>query len=233
MRFPWIKSKTILAAIITGLFGLIGVILLLIFNSENSTIITKKSDSFNNKGVNINADRIESLIIANNDSSTPNKKVQPESKIYKRASKNDIKQEMNNSPNGVQVAGNINGDVNIDINTNRKIPVNLKDSLFIGLKNNPCQITIGVLGIGGEPTEFAEELYNIIKQADCQIKGPFHAVGFESFYGVRILYPPKNPPIKSDEIIERVFKLAKIQYRLIPEPKQQENSLYLYIGYKK
>jgi hypothetical protein len=68
---------------------------------------------------------------------------------------------MSNSPGGIQ-AGR---DLNLNVNTDRRMTNTAAAMMVEGLKVIPCQVTVGVLGMGGEPSYLADQLLEIAKGA--------------------------------------------------------------------
>ena len=60
------------------------------------------------------------------------------------------------------------------------------DVMINGLKRDPCTVTIGVLGTGGEPDRLANEILAIARRAGGEVRGVYHGIGFEGFTGVQI-----------------------------------------------
>lgn len=135
-------------------------------------------------------------------------------------------QAMTNSPGSIQVGGDFN------VNMARRMTQSGADLMISGLRNKPCQVTVGVLGMGGEPDRLANEILQIVQLAGCQASGVNHGVGFPTFYGVRILYSPITPPLESIRIVASALKISKIDYVESPDPNQKPGSLYIYVGYK-
>jgi hypothetical protein len=135
-------------------------------------------------------------------------------------------QTMTNSPGGIQVGRDLN------VNTARRVTQDAANLMVNGLKNKPCQVTVGALGLGGEPDRLADELLQIAQYAGCQTSGVNHGVGFPTFYGVQVLYSPVNTPVESIQIITAALKASKIDYVEFPDPNQKPGSVYLYVGYK-
>ena len=139
---------------------------------------------------------------------------------------NKTVQNMTNSPGGIQVGGDLS------VNLGRKVTQNASNLMVNGLRNKPCQVTVGALGMGGEPTELAYELLQIAQNAGCQTDGVFHGVGFPAFYGVQVLYSPVNMPVESIRTITTALKASKIAYVEFPDANQKPGSIYLYVGFK-
>lgn len=228
VRAAWIAFFAVISsAIIVGLFTY--------FSSKEpikKTNITAKDSStinIDNKKIEVKGDLIQGdkISVINEKNDIPQKNSKP-SDISK-----NIQQEITNSPNSVQIAGNINGDINVNINTSRILNDKSKDLLFLGLWKNPCKFIIGTLGLGGETNQFANDLYTQIGLTDCPIVGIKHAIDFAPFNGVRIFYSTEKSPIESIKSIEEAFKTSKIEYVLIPDSRQPENTIYLFVGYNK
>lgn len=147
-------------------------------------------------------------------------KTQPKKPDYSQV------QTMVNSPGSIQVGRDLH------VNTSRSMTQDAVELMIDGLKKEPCQITIGALGLGGEPSQLADELLHIIQRAGCKANGVFHGVNLGSFYGVRILYSPIKTPVESIRIIKNALEASKIEYFEFPDPNQKPESVYLYIGYK-
>jgi hypothetical protein len=120
----------------------------------------------------------------------------------------------------------------VNINTDRRLSAADLDNLIRGLKANPCAITVGVLGMGGEPDYLANQLLEATKSAGCQTKGVYHGVGFPAFTGLQIKFSVDSTPTATITVIENVFQDAKVSYTKVPDKSQPSDSIYLYVGYK-
>lgn len=135
---------------------------------------------------------------------------------------------MTDSPGGTQIA--VNGDLNI--NTDRRLRGNISDSLVQRLKTYPCPITVGVLGVGGEPNLLAEDFLRIAKAANCPTKGIYHAVGHEPFYGIIIKFSQRDIPKNTIAVLNQSLKEAEITYINYQDSLLSEGEIYIYVGYK-
>ena len=143
---------------------------------------------------------------------------------------NQIKQEMTNSPGSVQIGGDMKGQINID--TDRKITSEAKDLFISGLNNNKCNIQVGVLGTGGEPSELAEEILSLSKLSGCNTEGVFHGIGFQAFKGVQIMISELSPPIEAAKTISTALNNSNIYNIMFKDSSKPENTIYIYVGYK-
>lgn len=142
------------------------------------------------------------------------------------ASSPNIAQTMNNSPGAIQVGGNLS------VNAERQVTQTAINLLMKRLKNKPCPVTVGVLGLGGEPLQLANDLLQILQNAGCQVSGVNHGIGFPTFFGVRILYSPISPPVESIQVIADALQASKIDFVNVPDSNQAPGTIYLYVGYK-
>lgn len=135
-------------------------------------------------------------------------------------------QTMTNSPGSIQIGRDLN------INTERKILLDAASLMVTGLKRNPCPITVGALGMGGEPSRLADDLLKLVQAAGCEANGVFHGVGFPSFNAIRILYSPLNTPAKSVQFITTALESSRIDYVTLSDVNQKPGTVYLFVGYK-
>ncbi len=133
---------------------------------------------------------------------------------------------MEESPGSVQIGGDLN------VNTARRIKGKYANKLIQTLKDNPCTITVGVLGMGGEPEALANDFLLIAKKAGCPTKGVYHGIGFEPFNGIQLKYSSENPPQNTVFSLTQFFKEIRFDYFVVSDPKLEKGSIYLYIGYK-
>ncbi len=143
-------------------------------------------------------------------------------------SSDTVNQTMNNSPGGVQVGR----DLNINVNTDRRVSRTAADIMIQGLKSTPCPITIGVLGMGGEPDRLANDLYQIACQAGGEVHGINHGVGFEAFTGIQVRYSPTNTPQVALSAITNALKADKLDFIADADRGQPPGSIYIFVGYK-
>ncbi len=146
--------------------------------------------------------------------------------IQLRDSPHAVVQNMQDSPGSLQVAGDLN------INADRRIKGKHASALTQALKNNPCPITVGALGAGGEPDALANDFLEIAQKAGCRTKGVFHGIGFQSFNGIQVKFSPVQTPTNSVLAIVQVLKDAKLAFDSGPDPSQAPGSIYIYVGYK-
>lgn len=110
------------------------------------------------------------------------------SNVANQGSGNATSQTMTNSPGGMQAARDIN------INTNRRLTHDSARRIQRALSTAQCPLSIGVLGLGGEPSEFADNLLRTCQIAMASTRGVNHGVGLPSFTGVQIRYSPVSTP---------------------------------------
>lgn len=121
---------------------------------------------------------------------------------------------------------------NVKINTDRRLNQDNFDALVNGLSENRCEITVGVLGMGGEQGFLADQLLLAAKKAGCNVSGVNHGIGFAPFVGLQLKYSPIDTPDKSISIIEDVLRNANISYTRVDDNSQSSGAIYLYVGYK-
>lgn len=143
-------------------------------------------------------------------------------------SPNAVIQNMSSSPGSTQIA--VTGDLNV--NTDRHIRGILAETLQQRLKASPCSITVGVLGMGGEPDALANEFLRIAKSAGCPVKGVYHSVSSTSFDGIQIRYSPINTPTKAIQSLIEVLREADFAFVSGQDPTQKDGSIYIYVGNK-
>jgi hypothetical protein len=140
--------------------------------------------------------------------------------------------QVSHGPNSPNIVGDRNQIINVAVNQNRRMSNAAATLMIDGLKANPCKITLGVLGMGGEPDELASQIFQIVKRAIPQANGVNHGIGFEPFSGIQLRYSPINTPMAAVEVVARAFTADHIDYFAGPDPNQPEGSVYIFVGYK-
>jgi hypothetical protein len=139
-----------------------------------------------------------------------------------------IQQNMTGSPGALQVA--VAGDVNV--NTDRRLRGRPAETLVGFLRTNPCPVTVGALGMGGDPEILANDFLAIAKAAGCPTQGIFHGVGFQPFDGIQIKFSPQNTPTNSVLGIIKALRESRLTFVSGPDPSQAAGSIYIYVGNK-
>jgi len=137
-------------------------------------------------------------------------------------------QVMRDSPGGIQVGR----DMNIALNTERKLTDSAVAMMIDGLRVNKCPITVGVLGTGGETEQLASQIYMTVRKAIPEVGGINHGVGFEPFSGIHLTYSPVNPPLAAVQVISSAFAASKIDYLAEAERRRSPGSIYIFVGFK-
>lgn len=133
--------------------------------------------------------------------------------------------QLNNSPNSP-----INQNIT-NVNTGRRLRGSVSEKLIQVLSANPCPITVGVLGTGGEPEILANDFLVISKSAGCKTLGIFHGVGFDPFNGIQVKFSPHNTPTNSILAIIRTLQENHLDFASGYDPSQADGSIYIYVGF--
>lgn len=120
----------------------------------------------------------------------------------------------------------------VNINTDRQIDRTVGKALIGILQSENCQITVGALGMGGEPDQLANQLLSAAQNAGCITNGVNHGVGFQPFKGIQIQVSQKNPLMNTAQKLESILNGAGIHSTVVYGPSLAEGSIYLYVGYK-
>lgn len=136
-------------------------------------------------------------------------------------------QTINNSQGVVQIGGNNYGNINID--TKRRLSDESKHFIKENLAGTNCSVAIGVLGMGGEPSEFAEELLLLLSE-NCLTSGVFHGIGFKQFNGVLLMVSEQYRDIEFLGKLIQVFELSKVKFEFVKDNDQPQDRIYIYVG---
>lgn len=137
-----------------------------------------------------------------------------------------VVQNMASSPGSTQIA--ITG--NVTVNTDRRLRGAISETLLKRLRRFPCPITVGALGVGGEPDALAGDFLRIAKAANCPVQGVFHGVGFTPFDGIQIKYSPRRTPTSTVSALIKTLREAKFVFVSGPDPSKEDGSVYIYVG---
>ena len=136
-----------------------------------------------------------------------------------------------NSPN---IAGNHNTVFSgpVQVNIDRRISPSAAGIIVRGLTDQPCAVTVGVLGMGGEPEQLANQILLAVSEDGRPAVGVNHGLGFHPFYGVQLRHSTINPPLRAVEAIAKAFASDGLSYVTIPDSGQPAGSIYIYVGFR-
>lgn len=120
----------------------------------------------------------------------------------------------------------------VNVNNDRNISQSVSNEISEILRTNNCEITIGALGMGGEPDKLANQLLIAAQNSGCTTNGVYHGVGFQSFNGLQIQVSQTNPLLNVARSLENILRKASIECTVVYGPNLSEGNIYLYVGYK-
>ena len=84
----------------------------------------------------------------------------------------------------------------------------------------------------GEPERLASEMFEIVSRAGCEVSGVMHGLSLPPFTGLQIKYSTINSPQSAIRVIATALHQSGISYVEVPDPNQEQGSIYLYVGFK-
>ena len=135
---------------------------------------------------------------------------------------------MNASPNAIQAGRDVY------VNQDRKLTKSSAADISANLSIHPCDITVGVWGMGGESDVLAESLLKAFDDAHMPVppQGPSHGIGLgRSFTGIQIRIPSGSKP-ECIKYLEDAMRTSNLEFSEVPDNSLTPGQVYLYVGTK-